>query len=187
MAPWGIGDDIAKYLDEGIAAGKRSGENLTNRLTDAEDAARGVDDTAESAARAGDGSMDPSDVTWKQLWANEVANQGSKVAEQGRGALRTAGLVGLGGGGLYVAGQYGNKQENRKAYEELMDRIEAIRNNSNLTPAEKQRRIQQAREAYRAAITGGSGGNGGPGLMTVVTYGVGAILAIYALKLAGVV
>lgn len=137
----------------------------------ADDAAAAADDAASSSPSFED------DPFYKRLAADvsaRTAEQPARVATAGARSVSdstsSVAKLGLGGGALYVGNsqlnnyQQTQRQESREqSFEEYQAARQQIRDNDNLSPEQKQQRLESIREAYDTAVANPSSPeDGGP-------------------------
>lgn len=143
-------------------------------------AASAADDAAAAADDAASSSSSPSfedDPFYKRLVADvsaRTAEQPARVATAGARSVSdstsSVAKLGLGGGALYVGNnqlnnyQQTQRQESREqSFEEYQAARQQIRDNDNLSPEQKQQRLESIREAYDTAVRNPSSPeDGGP-------------------------
>lgn len=106
----------------------------------------------------------------------EAGQTGQVAAKQGRSAI--VGVAGA-GAGAYALPKVWDRWNDRKATQELQEQIEAVRNDSTLTEAEKEARIEQLRDQYQQEVEeGGSAG----GILGAIIPGILGLMLVYAVS-----
>ena len=146
---------------------------------------RGASKASDEAADAAKVGEDFADDAFRQRLAADfsgrLAEQPARIVDSGTGNFAKAAKYGsgaaVGGVGLhagseaYQSNQERQMQESKEAtYEEFQQAMQEVQNNENLSPEEKQERIQTLKNAYEDAIGKAGGAAGGAAIQQVKDF-----------------